>query len=161
MAGIVCMLQRATLSGVGSTQSSFAGETRFSASKSQTRANPCAPLVIEAAHKKGTGSTKNGRDSNSCRLGVKVYGEQPVKAGGIIVRQRGQTFKAGENCLLGRDYTVFSTIEGIVKFEHITKTKKKVSVYPVEETTEVKDNRRTRRLAQYTSRKAVEEVVAA
>ena len=69
------------------------------------------------AHKKGAGSTKNGRDSNSKRLGVKVYGNQAVKAGGIIIRQRGLTFKPGSNVGVGKDYTLFALKEGLVKFE--------------------------------------------
>jgi len=69
------------------------------------------------AHKKGAGSTKNGRDSNSQRLGIKVYGNQPVKAGGIIVRQRGLSFKPGSGIQVGKDYTLFSLKDGIVKFE--------------------------------------------
>ena len=80
------------------------------------------------AHKKGAGSTKNCRDSNAQRLGVKVYGNQNVKAGGIIVRQRGLTFKPGSGIKVGKDYTLFSTKEGIVQFE--TNGKKKfVHVY--------------------------------
>jgi large subunit ribosomal protein L27 len=71
------------------------------------------------AHKKGAGSTKNGRDSNSKRLGVKVYGNQLVKAGGIIVRQRGLAFKSGANVKIGKDYTLFALTEGIVKFEKV------------------------------------------
>ena len=69
------------------------------------------------AHKKGAGSTKNGRDSNSKRLGVKVYGNQAVKSGGIIVRQRGLTFKPGNGVMVGKDYTIFATQNGVVKFE--------------------------------------------
>ena len=68
------------------------------------------------AHKKGSGSTKNGRDSNSQRLGVKVYGNQPVKAGGIVVRQRGLTFKPGKDIGVGKDYTLFALKNGIVEF---------------------------------------------
>lgn len=80
------------------------------------------------AHKKGAGSTKNGRDSNAQRLGVKVYGNQNVKAGGIVVRQRGLTFKPGSGIKVGKDYTLFSTKGGIVQFE--TNGKKKfVHVY--------------------------------
>jgi large subunit ribosomal protein L27 len=71
------------------------------------------------AHKKGAGSTKNGRDSNSKRLGVKVYGNQAVKAGGIIIRQRGLKFKAGANVGIGKDYTLFALKEGTVKFEKV------------------------------------------
>jgi large subunit ribosomal protein L27 len=69
------------------------------------------------AHKKGAGSTKNGRDSNSKRLGVKVYGNQSVKAGGIIVRQRGLTFKPGNGIQVGKDYTLYAIKEGLVQFE--------------------------------------------
>jgi len=69
------------------------------------------------AHKKGAGSTKNGRDSNSKRLGVKVYGNQVVKAGGIVVRQRGLTFKPGMNIKVGKDYTLFAIKDGLVNFE--------------------------------------------
>nr|YP_009332809.1 ribosomal protein L27 [Membranoptera tenuis]AKL79065.1 ribosomal protein L27 [Membranoptera tenuis] len=82
------------------------------------------------AHKKGSGSTKNGRDSNSKRLGVKKYGGQVVKAGNIIIRQRGNKFKAGNNVAQGRDYTLFSLIYGVIKFEVINKKNRKVSVYP-------------------------------
>jgi len=81
------------------------------------------------AHKKGSGSTKNGRDSNSKRLGVKKYGGQKVLAGNIIIRQRGSKFKVGNNVAQGKDYTLFSLIDGIVKFETINKNNKKVSVY--------------------------------
>ena len=68
------------------------------------------------AHKKGGGSTKNGRDSNSKRLGVKAAAGQPVLAGTIIVRQRGTKVYAGENCGLGKDYTIFAKVDGVVKF---------------------------------------------
>ena len=79
------------------------------------------------AHKKGAGSTKNGRDSNSKRLGVKVYGNQPVKAGSIIVRQRGLTFKPGMQIGVGKDYTLFAMQDGVVQFEQI-KNKKFIHV---------------------------------
>ena len=69
------------------------------------------------AHKKAGGSTKNGRDSESKRLGVKLFGGQTAKAGAIIVRQRGTRFHAGENVKIGRDHTLFATAEGAVKFE--------------------------------------------
>ena len=75
------------------------------------------------AHKKGSGSTKNGRDSNSQRLGVKVYGNQPVKAGGIIVRQRGLSFRPGHAIGIGKDYTLFALQDGLVQFETDKKTK--------------------------------------
>ena len=81
------------------------------------------------AHKKGSGSTKNGRDSNSKRLGVKKYGGQKVLAGNILVRQRGSGFKIGHNVAQGKDYTLFALINGIVKFEKVSKKIKKVSVY--------------------------------
>jgi large subunit ribosomal protein L27 len=82
------------------------------------------------AHKKGVGSTKNGRDSQSKRLGVKVYGGQFVSAGNIIIRQRGTEIHPGNNVGLGRDYTIFSLIDGIVTFERKGSKGKKVSVYP-------------------------------
>ena len=68
------------------------------------------------AHKKGSGSTKNGRDSNSQRLGVKVYGNQPVKAGGIVVRQRGLSFRPGRSIGVGKDYSLFALESGTVEF---------------------------------------------
>jgi large subunit ribosomal protein L27 len=69
------------------------------------------------AHKKGQGSTRNGRDSNSQRLGIKVFGGEVVKAGGIIVRQRGTKFRPGRNVGRGRDDTLFALVDGIVTFE--------------------------------------------
>lgn len=85
------------------------------------------------AHKKGGGSTKNGRDSNSKRLGVKRYDTQVVTAGTIIVRQRGTRIHPGTNVGLGRDHTLFALVDGTVKFEHMTRDKKRASVYPFEE----------------------------
>ena len=82
------------------------------------------------AHKKGQGSTSNGRDSIGKRLGVKRFGGQAVKAGEILVRQRGTKFHPGVNVGLGSDYTLFSKVAGQVKFEYYNRTKKKVSVYP-------------------------------
>jgi large subunit ribosomal protein L27 len=84
------------------------------------------------AHKKGLGSTKNGRDSNSQRLGVKVFGGEYVTAGSIIVRQRGTKLLPGSNVKLGKDDTIFSLIDGHVKFTFQNKNKKKVNVVPVE-----------------------------
>jgi large subunit ribosomal protein L27 len=81
------------------------------------------------AHKKGVGSTKNGRDSESKRLGVKKTDGQPVKAGNNIVRQRGTKIHPGNNVGLGTDYTLFALIDGKVKFEHLDKDRKRVSVY--------------------------------
>lgn len=81
------------------------------------------------AHKKGQGSTTNGRDSVGKRLGVKRYGGQVVKAGEILTRQRGTSFHPGENVGMGNDYTLFSKIPGVVKFEHLTRKRKKISVY--------------------------------
>jgi large subunit ribosomal protein L27 len=83
------------------------------------------------AHKKAGSSSKNGRDSVGQRLGVKVGDGQLVPAGSIIVRQRGMTFIAGSGTGLGRDYTVFATVEGRVRFEHQTRTKKRIRVEPV------------------------------
>jgi large subunit ribosomal protein L27 len=82
------------------------------------------------AHKKGTGSTRNGRDSNSNRLGVKRYGGQTVTAGSILVRQRGTSIHPGNNVGRGKDDTLFALVEGVVKFERKGKSRKKVSVYP-------------------------------
>jgi large subunit ribosomal protein L27 len=84
------------------------------------------------AHKKAGSSSKNGRDSVGQRLGTKAGDGQLVPAGSIIVRQRGMTFKAGENAGLGKDYTVYAKITGRVRFEHETKTKKRVRIIPVE-----------------------------
>ena len=83
------------------------------------------------AHKKGAGSTRNGRDSNSQRRGTKVYGGEIVRAGNILVRQVGASIAAGKNVGLGKDFTLFSLIDGVVKYEWRTKDQRKVSVYPV------------------------------
>jgi large subunit ribosomal protein L27 len=81
------------------------------------------------AHKKGQGSSRNGRDSNSQRRGVKVFGGEKIHAGSIIVRQVGTKIHPGNNVGIGKDFTLFSMINGIVKFERLDKTRKKVSVY--------------------------------
>jgi len=81
------------------------------------------------AHKKGQGSSRNGRDSNAQRRGIKVFGGQKINAGAIIVRQVGTKIPPGNNVGLGRDYTIFSIINGIVKYERMDKKRKKVSVY--------------------------------
>ena len=83
------------------------------------------------AHKKGGGSTRNGRDSNSKRLGVKRFGGEKVLGGTIIVRQRGTKIHAGENVGVGVDHTLFAKIDGVVTFERYDKKRKKVSVYPL------------------------------
>ncbi|MDJ0510101.1 MAG: 50S ribosomal protein L27 [Crocosphaera sp.] len=83
------------------------------------------------AHKKGTGSTRNGRDSRAQRLGVKRYGGQVVKAGNILVRQRGTRVHPGNNVGRGNDDTLFALIDGVVTFEYKTRSRRKVSVYPV------------------------------
>lgn len=83
------------------------------------------------AHKKGQGSSRNGRDSNSQRRGVKVYGGERVPAGAILVRQLGTKIHPGVNVGLGRDYTLFARIDGHVRYERFDKRRKKVSVYPV------------------------------
>ena len=82
------------------------------------------------ASKKAMGSTKNGRDSQSKRLGVKRFGGQPVRPGTIIVRQRGTQFHVGNNVKMGRDHTIYSVIDGKVKFERVDKRRFKISVYP-------------------------------
>ena len=84
------------------------------------------------AHKKAAGSTRNGRDSNPQFRGVKLYGGQVAKSGSIIVRQCGTKFKPGRNVGLGRDYTIFSKIDGQVTFENIRGGRKQISVYPTE-----------------------------
>lgn len=81
------------------------------------------------AHKKGMGSTKNGRDSDSKRLGVKKGDGQPVLSGNILVRQRGTKIHPGNNVGIGSDDTLFALVDGKVKFERLDKTRKKVSVY--------------------------------
>ncbi len=85
------------------------------------------------AHKKGVGSSKNGRDSESQRLGVKRFGGQIVRAGNILCRQRGTKFHPGTNVGCGRDYTLFALVDGVVTFERKDKTRMKISVYPVQE----------------------------
>jgi large subunit ribosomal protein L27 len=82
------------------------------------------------AHKKGGGSSRNGRDSKSKRLGVKRFDGEMVTAGSILVRQRGTKVKPGNNVGLGRDYTIFATVDGYVKFEMIRDKRKQISVYP-------------------------------
>lgn len=82
------------------------------------------------AHKKGGGSTRNGRGSNPQYRGVKVYGGESVRAGGILVRQVGQTINPGRNVGIGRDFTLFALVDGTVAYEFESKTKKRVSVYP-------------------------------
>ncbi len=81
------------------------------------------------AHKKGQGSTQNNRDSAGRRLGVKKFGGEFVRAGSIIIRQRGTQFHVGNNVGIGKDHTIFSKIDGIVKFEKKDKYRQKVSVY--------------------------------
>ncbi|MBX7213471.1 MAG: 50S ribosomal protein L27 [Thermoflexales bacterium] len=80
------------------------------------------------AHKKGGSSSTNGRESNSQRLGVKVYGGQAIRSGGIIVRQRGTRVKAGANVGVGKDHTLFATADGVVAFETLPTGAKRVSV---------------------------------
>jgi large subunit ribosomal protein L27 len=85
------------------------------------------------AHKKGVGSSKNGRDSESKRLGVKIFGGQDAKAGNIIVRQRGTVHHPGENVGLGKDHTIFALIDGKVSFRKRNNNRSYVSVLPVSE----------------------------
>ena len=84
------------------------------------------------AHKKGEGSVKNGRDSQSKRLGVKIYGGQPALAGNIIIRQRGTTYHPGKNVGVGKDFTIFSMIDGVVEFKKGRNNRMFISVNPVE-----------------------------
>ena len=83
------------------------------------------------AHKKAGGSSRNGRDSAGQRLGVKRYGGQVVKAGNILIRQIGSTVHPGKNVGMGRDYTLFALIDGVVQFQRYGKDRKKVSILPV------------------------------
>ncbi|MDD5509847.1 MAG: 50S ribosomal protein L27 [Dehalococcoidales bacterium] len=83
------------------------------------------------AHKKGGGSSRNGRDSNAQRLGVKRYAGQTVNAGTILVRQRGTSIHPGNNVGVGKDYTLFALVDGVVKYEPAGKNKRKASVYAV------------------------------
>ncbi|CAI5474656.1 unnamed protein product [Closterium sp. Yama58-4] len=141
------MFQKLSISSLSSSAALFgAALPAASARVSFAPTTRSAPLTIEAAHKKGSGSTKNGRDSKAKRLGVKVYGDQPAKAGSIIVRQRGTTFHAGTNVGVGKDYTLYSLVDGLVKFELYGPDKrKKVSVYPAtEEKQENPDSRKVR-----------------
>lgn len=85
------------------------------------------------AHKKGGGSTRNGRDSNAQRLGVKVFGGEQVLSGYILVRQRGTKIKPGRNVGVGTDDTLFATVDGVVVYETIRDNRKRVSVMPVVE----------------------------
>jgi large subunit ribosomal protein L27 len=82
------------------------------------------------AHKKGGGSSRNGRDSESKRLGVKKYGGEYVRSGNILVRQRGTKIHPGRNVGLGKDYTIFATIDGIVQYDTYRGGRKRVSVFP-------------------------------
>lgn len=82
------------------------------------------------AHKKGEGSSRNGRDSNSKRLGVKIYGGQTVISGNIIVRQRGTKFFPGEGVMMGRDHTIFAVVEGVVNFRRKKSDRNYINVVP-------------------------------
>ena len=84
------------------------------------------------AHKKGQGSSRNGRDSGGQRRGVKVFGGQEVSAGSILVRQVGTVIHPGTNVRLGRDFTLYATSDGVVKYERLGRDRKKVSVYPAQ-----------------------------
>jgi large subunit ribosomal protein L27 len=84
------------------------------------------------AHKKGQGSSRNGRDSNPQYRGVKVFAGETVSAGSILVRQLGTVIHPGSNVKLGRDFTLYSTVDGVVKYERLGRDRKKVSVYPAQ-----------------------------
>jgi large subunit ribosomal protein L27 len=85
--------------------------------------------VLSMAHKKAAGSSKNGRDSNAQRRGVKRFGGQKVKAGNILIRQLGTRIHPGDNVGMGRDYTLYAKIDGIVAYERVGRSRKRVSVY--------------------------------
>ena len=82
------------------------------------------------AHKKGQGSTRNGRDSNAQRRGVKKFGGEVVRSGNILVRQLGTKFHPGDNVGMGKDYTLFATVDGVVEFQRFGRNRKKVAVVP-------------------------------
>ena len=82
------------------------------------------------AHKKGAGSSRNGRDSNSQRLGIKIFGGQVVRSGYILVRQRGSRIKAGKNVMMGKDDSLFAVADGIVQYETVRDGRKRVNVVP-------------------------------
>jgi large subunit ribosomal protein L27 len=84
------------------------------------------------AHKKGVGSSRNGRDSNAKRLGVKRSDGEFVQCGTIVVRQRGTQFWVGNNVGIGKDHTIYAKVDGLVKFEPISRNKRRISVYPIE-----------------------------
>ena len=84
------------------------------------------------AHKKGVGSSRNGRDSNAKRLGVKRSDGQFVLSGTIVVRQRGTQFWVGNNVGIGKDHTIYAKVDGLVKFEPISRNKRQISVYPID-----------------------------
>src|SRR5436190_24021614 len=84
------------------------------------------------AHKKGVGSSRNGRDSESKRLGVKRADGQFVRSGTIVVRQRGTQFWVGQNVGIGKDHTIYAKIDGVVRFEPVTREKRRISVYPTD-----------------------------
>ena len=84
------------------------------------------------AHKKGVGSSKNGRESQSKRLGVKIFGGEVAKAGNILIRQRGTQHHPGENVGIGKDHTLYALVDGVLRFERKGRDKKQASVYPVE-----------------------------
>lgn len=129
-----------------SSSSFLSGDVSFASSSSVApRPNGAFNLTIEAAHKKGSGSTKNGRDSISKRLGVKVYGDQPAQPGSIIVRQKGTKWHPGNNVGMGKDYTIFALIDGLVKFEKYGPERTKISVYPAPVKVENPDSRKVKR----------------
>ncbi|MBA2755659.1 MAG: 50S ribosomal protein L27 [Chloroflexia bacterium] len=84
------------------------------------------------AHKKGVGSSRNGRDSQSKRLGIKRGDGQLVRAGTIVVRQRGTEYWVGNNVGIGKDHTIYAKIDGVVRFEPVTRIKRRISVYPID-----------------------------
>jgi large subunit ribosomal protein L27 len=84
------------------------------------------------AHKKGVGSSRNGRDSNAKRLGVKRADGEFVRCGTIVVRQRGTQFWVGNNVGIGKDHTIFAKVDGLVKFEPVSRNKRRISVYPID-----------------------------
>jgi len=132
--------------------SAFAG-VRVSGGSSAPRAAAPPQLLVECAHKKGAGSVKNSQDSESKRLGVKIYGNQPAYPGNIILRQRGTVWTPGPGCMMGKDHTIFAVEDGLVKFEK-SSVRQRISIVqpqPVDESVPVPETRRTRKYAKCAS----------
>eukprot|EP00899_Mesostigma_viride_P000359 jgi/Mesvir1/10323/Mv26303-RA.1 len=155
MASIAGMFSTMTISSC--SQAGFLSGSRLGVecARRQQAAAP-QPLIIEAAHKKGAGSTTNGRDSNAQRLGVKLYGGEECQPGCIIVRQRGTKVHPGNNVGMGKDHTLYALIDGVVAFEYVSSSQKKVSVYPRVEVESNENSRKARKRAYHQAKREAE-----